>query len=193
MSAATAPWQLEPAPFSARAWLLALTVGLPVVVTGFALGMAATSGDELSLIADSLPLTITLVMVGVALFGGIIAFVIDRAMRRHHLTVDGSGVEVATTFYRRRVAWSELRMDEARIANLDEHTHLKPMLKTNGTAFPGFRSGWFRLRNRGKALVAMLDGPRVVWVPTTLGFDLLLQARQPQALLDHLRAQAPAR
>lgn len=188
---AAPPWQLEPAPAAARAWLLALTVGLPVLVTGAALGVAATTGDELSLIAGSLPLTIVLIMVGVALFGGAIAFVIGRAMRRHHLAVDGDGVEVATTFYRRRVAWNALRLDEARVAHLDEHTQLKPLLKTNGTAFPGFRSGWFRLRNREKALVAMLDGPRVAWVPTTEGFGLLLQARQPQALLDHLRASAP--
>jgi hypothetical protein len=189
---AAAPWQLEPAPPSARAWLLALTVGLPVVVTGVALGVAA-GGDELSLIAGSLPVTIALIMAGVAAFGAIIAFVIDRAMRRHHVTVDADGVEVATTFYKRRLAWGELRVDEARVVDLDEHTQLKPLLKTNGTAFPGFRSGWFRLRNREKALVAMLSGPRVAWVPTTQGFGLLLQARQAQALLDHLRAHGAAR
>ena len=188
-----APWQLEPAPASARTWLLALTIALPLVITGIALAFAATRGEELSLVADSLPLTTLLIMAGVAAFGGVIAFVIDRAMRRHHVVVDAAGVEVATTFYKRRLGWSELRLAEARVANLDEHTGLKPLLKTNGTAFPGFHSGWFRMRNREKAFVAMLRGPRVLWVPTRLGFDLLLQARQPQALLDHLRANAPRR
>lgn len=188
---ADAAWQLEPAPASARAWLLALTVGLPVVITGIALAFAATSGGELSLVADSLPLTTVLILAGVAAFGGVIAFVIDRAMRRHHVVVDAAGVEVATAFHKRRLGWSELRLDEARVANLDEHTGLKPLLKTNGTAFPGFRSGWFRMRNREKAFVAMLRGPRVLWVPTRQDYGLLLQARQPQALLDHLRASAP--
>ena len=79
------------------------------------------------------------------------------------------------------------------MVNLDEHTDLKPAMKTNGTAFPGFKSGWFRLRNRGKALVAMTRGARVTWIPTTAGYGLLLQPRQPQALLDHLRATAPRR
>lgn len=188
-----AAWQLEPAPASARAWLLALTVGLPIVVTGIALGFAATSGDELSLVADSLPLTLVLIMGGVVVFAGVIAFVVDRAMRRHQVTVDAYGIEVTTTFYKRRLGWGELRLDEARVASLDEHIQLKPLLKTNGTALPGFRSGWFRLRNREKAFVAMLRGPRVTWVPTTQDYGLLLQPRQPQALLDHLRATAPRR
>lgn len=186
-------WQLEPASAGARMWLVALTAVLPVVITGVALGFAVMSGDELSLIADSLPLTVGVLLAGMALLGGVIALVLDRAMRRHHVTVDADGVEVATTFYKRRLAWGELRLEEARVVNLDEHSDLKPLVKTNGTALPGFKSGWFRLRNRQKALVAMTQGPRVAWVPTTLDYGLLLQPRQPQALLEHLRANTPRR
>lgn len=186
-----APWQLEPASAGARAWLLGLTTVLPVVITGCALGFASMGGGPDRLIADSGPLTIGVTLAGVALLCGTIAFFVDRAMRRHRITVDADGVEVATTFYKRRLGWSQLRLDEARVANLDEHTHLKPSYKSNGTAVPGFRSGWFRLRNREKALVAMGGGPRVAWVPTTQGYGLMLQPRQPQALLDHLRANAP--
>lgn len=185
------PWQLEPASIGARAWLLGLTTVLPVVITGVALGFAYMSDGPKSLIADNEPLTIGIALASVALLCGAIALVVDRAMRRHRITVDADGVEVATTFYKRRLDWAQLRLDEARVANLDEHTHLKPTYKSNGTSVPGFRSGWFRLRNREKALVAMGGGPRVAWVPTTEGYGLLLQPRQPQALLDHLRASAP--
>ena len=76
------------------------------------------------------------------------------------------------------------------MVDLDEHTELKPSWKTNGTALPGFKSGWFRMRNRHKAFVAMTTGPRVLWLPTSKGHDLLLQPRQPQALLDRLREMA---
>ena len=186
-----APWQLEPASTGARAWLLGLTAVLPVAITGAALGFAFMSDGPKSLIADNEPLTIGVVLAGTALLCGLIAFAVDRAMRRHRIVVDADGIEVATPFYKRRLGWSQLRLDEARVANLDEHTHLKPSYKSNGTAVPGFRSGWFRLRNREKALVAMGGGPRVAWVPTTEGYGLLLQARQPQALLEHLRATAP--
>lgn len=77
------------------------------------------------------------------------------------------------------------------MVDLGEHTQLKPLLNSNGVKLPGFQSGWFRLRNRSKALVARADGNRVLWVPTTRGFDLLLQPRQPQALLDALKGMAP--
>lgn len=188
-----APWQLEQASTGARAWLIGLTAVLPVVITGTALGFGFMSDGPKSLIAGNEPLTIGVVLAGVALLCGVIAVVIDRAMRRHRIVVDADGVEVATTFYKRRLAWGALRLDEARVVNLDEHTHLKPTYKSNGTSLPGFRSGWFRLRNREKALVATAGSPRVAWVPTTQGYGLLLQPRQPQALLDHLRDRAPAR
>lgn len=190
---ANAAWQLEPASPQARLWLVGLSAVLPVAITGIALGFAVMQGDAPSLIAGSLPLTIVLILAGIALLGGAIALAIDRAMRRHRITVDADGIEVITTFYKRRLAWGELRLDDARVVDLGEHTQFKPMVKTNGTALPGFKSGWFRLRNRTKALVAMTRGPRVTWLPTTRHYGLLLQSRQPQALLDHLRATTPRR
>ena len=188
-----APWQLEPASAGVRAWLVGLTAVLPVVITGVALGFAFMSDGPKSLIANNAPLTVGVTLAGIALLGGAIAFVVDRAMRRHRITVDANGMELVTTFHRRRLGWAQLRLDDARVANLDEHTQLKPMFKSNGTAVPGFKSGWFRLRNREKALVAMAGGPRIAWIPTTEGYGLLLQPRQPQALLDHLRQAAPRR
>src|SRR3546814_20675663 len=82
-------------------------------------------------------------------------------MRRDQVTLDGDGLAIRTTFYSRKLGWSELQLPQARVVDLDEHTELQPMLKTNGTSLPGLRSGWFRLRNRHKALVAMGRGPRV--------------------------------
>src|SRR3546814_7616953 len=88
-------------------------------------------------------------------------------MRRHQITLDGDGLAIRTTFYSRTLGWSELQLPQARVVDLDEHTDLKPMLKTNGTSLPAFRSGWLRLRNRQKALVAMGSGTRVLHLPTT--------------------------
>jgi len=184
---ANAPWQLEQASASARAWLIGLTAVLPVVIAGIALGVGTSQGETPGLAADSVSLGVVLGLGGVLLVGGAIGFAIHLAMRRHRVVVDADGLEVATTFYRRRLAWAALGLDDARVLDLGEHTGYKPALKSNGTALPGFRSGWFRLRNREKALVAMTSGPRVLWLPTTQGYGLLLQPRQPKALLDHLR------
>lgn len=182
-----APWQLEQASASARAWLIGLTAVLPVLIAGIAMGLGISQGETLDLPVDDVPLGIVLVLAGLALLGGAIGYAIHLAMRRHRVVVDDDGIEVATTFYRRRLGWGALKLDEARLVDLGEHTEYKPSFKSNGTAIPGFRSGWFRLRNRQKALVAMAGGPRVLWLPTTAGYGLLLQPRQPRALLDHLR------
>ena len=188
---AGAPWQLEPPPASARAWLAGLALVLPVLVTAIALGVAAAGGTPLPRLAGSTSLGTAGLLLGVALLGVVIVLVIGRAMQRHHVVLDADGIEVATTFHRRRVAHGQLDLAHARVANLDEHTALRPLFKRNGMAIPGFRSGWFHLRNRQRTLVAMNRGPRVAYIPTTDGFALMLQARQPQALLDRLRDAAP--
>ena len=93
------------------------------------------------------------------------------------------------------LAFADIDLDSARMLRLDEHPELKPLLKSNGYALPGFRSGWFRLRNWQKAFVATSDGDRVLWLPTRRGFGLLLQPREPRRLLQRLRelASSPAR
>lgn len=174
--------QLQPAPGRARAWLAALMVGLPIALIGASIAMQQQADAPAALIWAAGAVVLMFV-------------VIDRALRRHRLGIDDGVLDVATTFYRRKLALDELRLDQARVIDLAERTEFKPMLKTNGASLPGFRSGWFRLRNRSRAFVAIADGPRVLWLPTTRGYGLLLQPRQPQALLQHLRelAAAPAR
>lgn len=186
-----APWQLEPVSSTTRLWLLALAVLLPMGIVLGTLVYTARGPGPKRLIDGSESLTILVVVGGTLLLCLAIHWAISRAMRRHHVTLDGDGLEVRTTFYGRKLGWGDLQLQDARVVDLDEHTELKPMLKTNGTSLPGMHSGWFRLRNRHKALVAMTNGPRVVHLPTTQGYDLLLQARQPQALLQRLGELAP--
>lgn len=188
---ARAPWQLEPVSTAARAWLLVLAVVLPVGVTVAAMAWGSFTPGPKNLIAGSVWLTNLVFDLGIlAVCGGVYAF-IARAMRRHRVDIDQDGLEIATTFYKRRHGWNELRLAQARVVDLDEHAGLRPLLKTNGTALPGLKSGWFRLRNRRKALVAIAGGRRVLHLPTGAGHDLLLQARQPQALQQRLRELAP--
>ena len=176
-----APWQLQPVPPRTRLWLLALTVPLPVAATAGALALAR----------DSLASNAILAIAGVAALTGTIWWVIDRSLRLHRIAIDTDGLQVATTFYKQHLRWSELQLNQARVVDLDERTELRPLLKTNGTALPGFQSGWFRMRNRGKVFVARAGGTRLLWLPTSRGFDLLLQPRQPRALLQQLRELAP--
>lgn len=169
--------QLQPAPRRARAWLAALTIGLPLALVGGSLLLQQPQES-----ATVLAYAVTVVV--------LVFLIFDRAMHRHRIALDGEVLEVVTTFYRRRLAVADLRLDQARVIDLAERTEFKPLLKTNGISLPGFDSGTFRLRNRSRAFVAIAGGPRVLWLPATCGYDLLLQPRQPQALLQHLRELA---
>ena len=182
--------QLVPVAGRSRAWLSILTVGLPVLATmlGVALGRAPAAESWWG--AGNRAVDASIAMLAVALVTGAIAFFLDRMLKRHRLRFDAGEIEVATTFYRQRVAYADLKLDAARVIRLDEHPDLKPLLKSNGYALPGFRSGWFRLRNWQKAFVATSDGERLLWLPTSRGFGLLLQPRDPQRLLERLRELA---
>lgn len=184
-------WQLEPPSGATYAFLLLVTLLLPVGITIGALAHAFQADiADLRLIGDSRQITAWVTVGGITLFSVPLWWFLHRVFSRHRLTLADGVLEVATTFYRRRLPLAELRLDEARIVDLDERTELRPMFKTNGNGLPGFKSGWFRLRNRNKALVAMTGGKRVAWIPTRAGYDLLLQPRSPQALLDELRKMA---
>lgn len=178
MPAPTAPaLQLQPVPRRARLWLAGLALGLPLLIVAGTIGLA---GAEYSMREIAYVIAICL-----------LAYIlIELALRRHRLTLEERELVVATTFYTRRVPIDALQLDHARVVDLDERIEFKPMLKTNGVDLPGFSSGWMMLRNRDKALVALSGGTRVLWLPTTCGFGMLLQPRQPRALLDHLRELA---
>jgi hypothetical protein len=193
--------QLEPASSRSRLWLWLLGAALPIVLgTVFSLldRTPVTTGDLLS--SDwqlrlwagfTLPGHVLgpVLVAGIAL---VVCVLLDWLMRRQRLQLDAAALDIVTTFYHQRLPLSDLQLDAARVVAIDEHTELKPLLKTNGMALPGFASGWFRSRAFKKLFVATAGGERLLWLPTRRGFALLLQPRQPQALLDRLRELAAA-
>jgi hypothetical protein len=183
---------LAPVPASARKWMFALAVALPLAITGIALAYGLATDGPQRTVAGSVAATWFAALASVGLASTALWLGFDRLLRRHHLHVGSDGIDVRTTFYRRRVALDELQIDQARVVTLAERPEFRPLLKLNGAALPGCRSGWFLLRNRSRAFVATSGGPRVLWLPTRQGAALLLQPRQPQALLDRLRELADA-
>lgn len=159
----------------------ALCIGLPCALTA----LSIASGDTASgrLVQGSVPLTLATV------FGVCLMFSVGFALltRRHRMTLVGNTLEVVSTFYRRRLALADLDVERARVVDLAERTELRPLIKTNAVAMPGFRSGTFRLRDHSKAFVATAGGTRVLWIPTANGEVLLLEPEQPQRALDVLR------
>jgi hypothetical protein len=182
--------QLEPAPGSARVWLFCLIVVLPLVITTVALGFAMTPDSPQRPGTGNTAVPWFTVLGGLALLTLVLWAVFDRLLRRHHLLLGTNALEVKTGFNRCRMAYADLKLDEARVVDLGERTELRPLLKLNGTGLPGFRSGWYLLRDRSRAFVAVAGGARALWIPGRGKHALLLQPRQPQVLLDALRAKA---
>lgn len=182
--------QLIPAGTAPRLLMFALCVLLPLAITGAALYWSVHSGEPLKLVAGSVPLTVALSLGGIGALVLGTWLVLDRAMRRHGLSLSPVSLEVRTSFYSDRVALSELMLDQARVIDLHEHREFNPGRKSNGYALPGFKSGHFRLRNGEKAFVAVAGERRALWLPAKRGKGLLLQPGQPEALLTRLRELA---
>ncbi len=91
------------------------------------------------------------------------------------------------SIYGRSLPRSELRLSDARVVDLEQDPTLKPSLRTNGVGLPNYRVGWFRLRDRERALCFLTRTDRVLYLPTTQNYALLVSAEDPNALLSALR------
>jgi hypothetical protein len=63
----------------------------------------------------------------------------------------------------------------------------QPKWRTNGTAIPGYRAGWFKLRNGEKALMFVTETTDVVYLPTREGYSVLMSVTNPDEFLQFLQ------
>ena len=97
--------------------------------------------------------------------------------------VSPEGIRVRGDLFGRTIPGTVLLADQARTLNLNATPEYRPRVRTLGTAVPGYRSGWFRLRNGEKALLFVTDAEHVVYVPTRDGYALMLSVADPAAFL----------
>ena len=118
---------------------------------------------------------------------------------RRRVAFDGRRLRVESTFYTREAPLVDFALHDARVVDLRadlidkvswlrERTELRPMLKSNGYALPGFHSGHFRLRDwKRRAFCLVTDPSKVLALPHADGRVWLLSFEHPQAVLDILR------
>jgi hypothetical protein len=170
-------------------WIWALCVVLPLSITAMALGMMVMGADNHATPASGTALV--LIAAGVLVTVVPLAIVLQRSLRRLLVSFDGHVLEMRVAWYRLRVTVAEIDVAHARIANLDEHVELRPSLKTNAFMLPGYQAGYFRLRDwRRKAFLMLTSRQRVLVLPLHDKRTILLSLRQPQKLVDALRAAA---
>lgn len=105
--------------------------------------------------------------------------------------ISSDGLRIHGDLYGQLIRATSLKGGAARVVDLDVDTAVAPKRRTMGTAVPGYRSGWFRLRNGREALVYLTDRNTAVYVPTKAGFDLLLSPQNPARFVELLREIAP--
>ena len=115
-------------------------------------------------------------------------FIYSARYTRFEATNEGLGIR--GTLYGRRFSWQQLQLDGARIVNLRDERDLQPTFRTNGVGLPSYQAGWFRTRSAGRALLFLTRRERVLAVPTTDGYTLLLSPADPVGLLAALRQHA---
>jgi hypothetical protein len=115
-----------------------------------------------------------------------------RGARVSRFELSDAGLRLRGDLYGRMIPADSLRGAAARIVDLANTPDLRPRRRTMGTALPGYRAGWFRLRNGEKALVYLTETSRTVYVPTRSGYSVMLTPEQPERFLERLRTVAPS-
>jgi hypothetical protein len=122
-----------------------------------------------------------LVPVGLVVLAG---FFFWAAWSTRQVTIDVTADEVVIHggIYGRTIPRASLDTKHARIVEGLSTSDLKPVRRTNGLGLPNFRSGWFTLANKEKALL-FVSSERAVYVPTDAGYALLVTPADPEAFL----------
>lgn len=134
--------------------------------------------------------TLTLMLLPLVLILGVlsaIGYSMISSSRHATFELSNAGLRLRGDFYGRTIPLVQLKPSEAAIVDIAEGPY-RPTVRTNGIAVPGYRSGWFRLRNGRKALLYVTSPGRAVLVPTTENYDVLLSVVDPNRFVASLRA-----
>jgi len=113
-----------------------------------------------------LPILMVGLMLVIIIPLSILTFGIISSMKNTTLTLTEKELIIKSAFYGRKISLENIMIDGIKAISLDEDTEYNLSFRTNGTALPQFKSGWFRLKDREKALVFITDKNSVVLIPT---------------------------
>jgi hypothetical protein len=133
-----------------------------------------------------------LVLIGIPLLAAAATAAIGIGSRRVVFEVTPDDLRIRGDLFGRRIPRESLATSEARVVNIARGPDRLTLVRTFGVGLPGYLSGWCRsFRPRGRHLVFLTDRTRVVRIPTTEGYTLLLSPADPESLLQTLGAPAP--
>jgi hypothetical protein len=129
---------------------------------------------------------LSLFMIALIIFFMYIAY----SSRNTKFELSPEGIRIRGDIYGRLIRMEKLLADEAKAVRLSEDSEYRLSWSSNGSRMPGYKAGWFRLRNRKKALVFVTDPNRVVYIPTRDGYSLMLSVADPEVFIEALKRTA---
>lgn len=120
------------------------------------------------------------------------ALFVALTLRRRAIDLTSTHLVVKAGLFTRRVPIARLDIGAARISMLGEQADSRAGFKLLGVGLPGYRTGWFMMRDGGRAFLMTTSGP-TLRLPVRDAAPLLLTPAQPDTLLAALRDVAGAR
>lgn len=131
-----------------------------------------------------------LISLGLFVVLGLVAALIGASVlsaRTARFEVSEAGLRLRGDLYGRLVPFESIQVDQVRLVDFQQEPSLRPNLRTLGTGLPGYQGGWFRLKDGSKALLYLTDPTKAVFIPTDLGFGVLLSPQDPKGLVQALK------
>ncbi|ELQ09428.1 hypothetical protein A989_09151 [Xanthomonas translucens DAR61454] len=109
---------------------------------------------------------------------------------RRCIRLQGATLLVRSSLFAARTDIAQIDLAQARVLDLAEHGEFAPTRRSIAYSLPGFKSGYFRMRNGQRAFCLLTDASRVLALPLRDGRWLLLSPEQPRQLLQDLQRLA---
>ncbi|MDQ7826877.1 MAG: PH domain-containing protein [Candidatus Eremiobacteraeota bacterium] len=111
------------------------------------------------------------------------------SMNRVSFVLSAEGLRIRSALYGRFIPSRAIMKDKAEIITLSKDNPLNPSWRSNGIGLPGFAAGWFRLKNKEKALLFLTTSSNIVYIPTSEGFSVMLSVQDAGEFLRVLKQQ----
>ena len=122
----------------------------------------------------------TLALMGVLLIALLALFAYTAYASRHvRFELSEDGLSIRGDLYGRFISRQDLVPEQAKAIDLTSEKPYALSWRTNGVGLPGYKAGWFKLKNGEKALAFVTDARRIVYIPTRLGYSVLLSVERP--------------
>ncbi len=124
-------------------------------------------------------IAIVILLIILASFFGFVSY----SSRNLKFKLTEQGLQIKGGIYGRFIPKDSFIKENAKILNINTMKDYNPKIRKNGIGLPGYKEGWFTLKNGERALLYVTDRSQVFYIPTKENYSVLLSTDQPRKLL----------